>query len=98
MELSTVFRGSFQEFIIVTYEHVCTKTNNEETLAGSTLKNGKKAKTSMDINARNGSAPNSLNWNKFIAMNYEYLVTLVVLKNAVVTQNIKWKNSQLTLI
>ena len=35
--------------------------------------------------ARNGSAPNWLNWNKFIVLKYEYLVilvTLVVVKNA----------------
>ena len=52
--------------------------------------------TSIEANAWNGSAPNLLNWNKFTAIKYEYLTTLVVVKNSVVIQNIKWKNSQLT--
>ena len=52
----------------------------------------KKEETSIDINARNGSAPNLLNWNTFIVIEYEYLATLVVVKNAVVIQNIWWQN------
>ena len=55
-----------------------------------------KEKTSMDTNARNGSAPNSLNWNKLRAIKYEYLVTLVVAKNPVVLKMYSGKNSQLT--
>ena len=38
----------------------------------------------MDTNAKNGSIPNNLNWNKFIAIKYEclvILVTMVVNKN-----------------
>ena len=38
--------------------------------------------TSIDANARYGSALNLLNYTKFIPIKYEYLVTLVVLKNA----------------
>ena len=44
-------------------------------------------KTSIDDNARNASALHLMNWNKFIALKYEYLVTLVVVKNAAVVQN-----------
>ena len=46
---------------------------------------------SIDTNARNGSAPNLLNWNKFIAKNYEYLVAPVVIKKATVVQNLQWQ-------
>ena len=48
----------------------------------------KKTYTSIDTNARNGSAPNLLNLSNFIAIKYEYLVTLVVVKNAKAIQNI----------
>ena len=44
--------------------------------------------TSIDTNARNGSTPNLLNWNKFIAIKYKYLVKLVAFKNTSVIQNI----------
>ena len=47
--------------------------------------------TSIDTNARTGSAHNFQNWNTFIAIKYEYLVTLVVVKKAGVVQNIKWQ-------
>ena len=45
----------------------------------------------IDTNTRNGSAPNLLSQNKFRAMKYEYLVTLVVVKNAEVVQSIQWQ-------
>ena len=35
--------------------------------------------TSIDTIARNGNAPKSLNRNKFIVIEYKYLVTLVVI-------------------
>ena len=43
--------------------------------------------TSIDTNARKGNAPNWMNWNTFINIKYDYLVTLVVFKNAVVVEN-----------
>ena len=51
-------------------------------------KRERKIETSIDTNARNCSAFNYLNWNKFIAINYEYLVTLVVVKYAAAWLNI----------
>ena len=48
------------------------------------------ALTSIDMNARNGSETNLLNWNKFIVVKYEYLVTLVVIKNTAFVKNINW--------
>ena len=54
-----------------------------------TMKNANVEKlTNIDTNVRNSPAPNMINWKKFIAIKYEYLVTLVVVKNVQNLQNI----------
>ena len=51
------------------------------TVVGNHCSKDRLLQTSIDTNARNGNATNLLNWNKIIAVKYEYLVTLVVIES-----------------